>query len=185
MAVSGLSFVSPVRLLTDCRQLFPALVDVPRLFYVSGDGQTANPGSALPFPLMAATWFGSVRFTILQGNGTLSNPNMTPSSATGTGSFLDVTPGSGAPGSLSTPGLDGIAWCAWTIDSTPAQLVRADLLDIDGNVTAEPPLYYTVVLPGQQAQQPQSNGNTGLLELAVNNTMVVKNPSIFGPSSTP
>ena len=181
VTVSGQSFASPVVLLTDCRRLFPALVDVPRLFYVSGDGQTASPGSALPFPLMAATWFGSVRFTILEGNGTLSNPNMTPSSATGTGGYLDVTPGSGPPGSTSTAALDGIAWCTWTIDSTPAQLVRADLLDVDGNVTGGPPLYYTVVLPGQQAQQPQSNGNTGLLELSVNNTMVVKNPYIFGP----
>ena len=48
-----------VKLLWDCRNLYPSLTSIPRLFYVSGDGQEAMPSliapdgiSRLPQPLV-------------------------------------------------------------------------------------------------------------------------------------
>lgn len=165
--------------ISDCRELFPALTDVPRLFYVSGDGQTANPDNTVPAPLMAATWFGSVRFTIAKGDGSLTDPQ--GNTVTGQGSFLDVVPGSGT--SSTYPDMDGIASCSWVLDSNPAipqQIVRAQLLDDNGNLTDhQTPLYFFASL-----QSGQARANTGIIELTMTPYMPALSKGatiVFGP----
>ncbi len=123
----------PLEVLADCRQLFPPLTDLPSLFYVSGDGQTANPDYSLPSPLVAATSVRTVRFTIERGSGSLGNP----ASASGPGAHLDVATGP-----------DQLVSCVWQLDNvTQAQRVRAEALDSDGNPINSPPIYYNAVLP--------------------------------------
>ncbi|MDA4121769.1 MAG: DUF6519 domain-containing protein [Thaumarchaeota archaeon] len=167
-----LLFVSPIRLLTDCRNLFPALTDLPRLFYVSGDGQTANADYSLPSPLMAAAWSGRVRFTIVKGTGTLTNSDAAGSPAQGLGGFLDVMPGSTTPDPLIYPDLAHVAWCTWVIDqSTPVQIVRAEKLDSDGHLTDSSPIYYNAVLPGGGSQpaapSAAASATTGIINVAL------------------
>jgi hypothetical protein len=156
--------------LADCRELFPALTDVPRLAYVSGDGQTASPGGSLPFPLMAAAPLGRVRFTVVVGSGTLSDPQ-TGATAQGPGAILDVSPDG-----------DGVASCNWTLDaSMQAQRVEADLLDLDGSITERQPLYFNASFGS--AGGAAALATTGLLELVVtdNNGGPVAMPASYGP----
>lgn len=108
--------------ISDCRSLFPPLTELTELFYVSGDSQEATPNPTLPattplplaLPLKVGVANGEwpvvgarVRFTVKVGGGTL-------------------TP---APGLVVT-GADGVASCAWSINSTdPNPEVLAELLD--------------------------------------------------------
>jgi hypothetical protein len=114
-------------LLSDCRELFPPLTQLTSLFYVSGDGQEAlhDPSQApallpLPQPLQVGVSLGqwpvegaTVRFEITEGNGRLQ----------GSGASVDVATGA-----------DGIATCAWELDSvTQVQEVQATLRNANGD----------------------------------------------------
>jgi hypothetical protein len=172
LAVLQCDAAGAVTLLTDCRELFPALTDVTRLTYVSGDGQVAGPNGSLPFPLMAAAPLGQVRFTIVVGSGTLSDPT-TGATAQGPGAVLDIIPDK-----------DGIAGCNWTLDtSSQAQRVEADLLDLDGGITERQPLYFNAFLAAGGAGVAAPTAITGLLELVVSDTNgnAVKPPVNYGP----
>lgn len=106
------------RVLSDCRNRFPPLTGLTHLHYVSGDGQTADPGAALPRPLQAGVVNGTrpvagaqVRFRITAGGGALS--------------------AGGAAGAsvVVATGADGVAECAWQLDQgTPSQQVEATLV---------------------------------------------------------
>jgi hypothetical protein len=128
---------------------------------------------------MAATWFGKVRFTIVDGNGKLTGSS--GSSVTGQGSSLDVSPGTGSP-NATYPDLDGIASVSWSLDpTTQPQVVMAELLDDDGDVTEhQAPLYYSAVLQAGQAQ-----GNTGIVELFMSPNILPRIQKgatfVFGP----
>jgi hypothetical protein len=100
----------------DCRKLFPPLTELITLLYVGGDGQEAMPGNALPQPLRVRVVNGQapvigaqVRFTVVQGGGSLSVAQPMP-----------------------TTGPNGIAECGWTLGAAGLQRVEAVLLDAGG-----------------------------------------------------
>lgn len=105
--------------LSDCRNLFPTLTEMTHLFYVSGDGQEAMPGDALPQPLQVGVSNGEhpvasagIKFKVLIGSGQLQE---------GSNSGTEITVLTNA---------DGIAECAWTLGNTHlSQRVEAVLLD--------------------------------------------------------
>ncbi len=106
----------------DCRPLFPPLTELTSLFYVSGESQEATPDPTKPaatllplaLPLKVGVANGGwpvvgarVRFKIQAGAGTL-------------------TPATG----IVVTAADGVASCAWSLDSGMAnQQVIAELLD--------------------------------------------------------
>ena len=100
----------------DCRELFPPLTELTTLLYVGGDGQEAMPGNSLPQTLRARVVNGTapvigaeVRFTVMQGGGSLSVAQP-----------------------VATTAPDGIAECGWTLGTAGAQQVEAVLLDAGG-----------------------------------------------------
>ncbi|HJW92880.1 MAG TPA: DUF6519 domain-containing protein [Thermoanaerobaculia bacterium] len=110
----------------DCRHIFPPITELTAFLYVSGDGQEAMPGNAIPRPLQAAVYNGtwpvvgaSVRFTA-EGNGHVA------------------ANAAGLPGATNTvvitTGSDGIASCFWLPENDikkTSQQVEARLLDAD------------------------------------------------------
>ncbi len=123
----------------DCRDQFPSATDLTSLFYVSGDGQEAMPDPtqpqklvALDNPLIVGVANGQwpvngrkVRFAITVGKGQL----------TGGGTSVDLT-------TARLNGVDGLASCAWSLDSTThSQQVKATLLDDAGNPLHLPILF--------------------------------------------
>jgi Family of unknown function (DUF6519) len=122
--------------LSDCRNLFPPLTELTALSYVSGDGQEAAPDFAdltktlpLPQPLVAGIANGglpvqgaTVRFTVTVGSGI-------------------ILPGGGKTFETTTD-TQGLASCAWQLDSTtPSQQVLAELLDAAGKRLHLPVLF--------------------------------------------
>jgi hypothetical protein len=110
---------------SDCRKLFPPLTQLRHCFMVGGTGQEKMPdpgGALVPLddPLEVGVDNGSlpvqgatVRFTITAGNGTLIGNIQTTKIPTGS---------------------DGVARCAWSIDSvTELQQVEAVLVDDQDN----------------------------------------------------
>jgi hypothetical protein len=136
---------------TDCRCLWPTLTGVPRLFYLSGDGQEVMPAAAynkLPHPLIAgianahcAAGARTVRFTVLAPDG---NPAVAPS-----GGRLGAEGGALAP--VATPvdipiNAAGEARCEFHLERTHySQQVRAELLDAAGQAV-RPAIYYNASL---------------------------------------
>jgi hypothetical protein len=136
-----------VTLTSDCRCLWPALTLVPRLFYVSGDGQEVMPDLVpdptkpqpffpLPQPLIVGLGNGQcapegtkVRFTVILGDGRV---------AAGVGSPLALT--------IDVPiGADGMAQCNFHLDGNyPAhysQRAQARLLDAAGAPCSLPVIF--------------------------------------------
>ena len=131
---------------SDCRCLWPALSTVPRLFYVSGDGQEVMPDlkkgaskhTKLPCPLIVGVANGhcneglkSVRFDVVN---TVSNPSeglVSVAGGTPTQSFAIVQ-------------LDamGLAKVDFYLDATnPVQQVVARLLDSQSNPVSLPLIF--------------------------------------------
>jgi len=120
----------------DCRRLFPALTDVNGLFYLGGDGQQAVPNPtnlALLVPLSQPLRVGvanglqnaHLRFTVTRGGGSLQ----------ATGASVEVVTDA-----------NGIAACAWELDSTTLiQQVEANLIDTAGK-TVHLPIRFTASL---------------------------------------
>ncbi|NQX02822.1 hypothetical protein HQ447_19350, partial [bacterium] len=111
----------------DCRCLWPSLTGVPRLFYLSGDGQEVMPRAALnplPQPLIAgianahcAEGPRKVRFSVITGGGQVAAEGSAPTAAT-----TEITVNAA-----------GEASCDFHLDrSTYSQQVRAELLDAGG-----------------------------------------------------
>lgn len=104
-----------LHVLADCRSLFPPLTALRQLFYLSGDGQEALPGNALPRPFTVGVSRGgqpvhgaAVRFRRIAGNGTL----------TGGVAQLDVLTDA-----------NGVAQAGFTLDGPSAvHVVEAQLL---------------------------------------------------------
>ena len=111
-----------ITVVSDCRKLFPPLIAMEQLLYVSGDGQDAAPNAPLPQPLAVRVARGNVplpgrgvRFEVESGDGTIS----------GGWQFDTVTD------------RDGQALCDWRLGAgatAPARFQRvcASLLDGDG-----------------------------------------------------
>jgi len=128
-------FKAGVFTISDCRSLFPPLTELTSLFYVSGESQEATPNPTLPpatllplaLPLKVGVANGEwpvagarVRFTVTAGGGLL-NP----------------------AGGLVFTGPDGIAPCAWSINSTATNPeVIAELLDAGGARVGEPVIFH-------------------------------------------
>lgn len=123
---------------SDCRTLFPPLTGLIRLFYVSGDGQEAMPGNALPRPLQVAVsndkfpvQGARVRFRIVGGSG-----------------YLSSTSGSGSEQIVLTDE-QGIAACSWYLgypgegygDGGDTPVVEAVLLEA-GDRVIHPPIRF-------------------------------------------
>jgi hypothetical protein len=121
--------------LTDCRSLFPAITELLGMYYVGGDGQEVVPDPSEPGALLAlrqplrvgvasGQWpvaGATVRFQIAAGAGRLQ----------GAGVVVDVTTGN-----------DGLAACAWEVDSVAAmQQVVATLLDPTGTAMHLPVVF--------------------------------------------
>jgi hypothetical protein len=118
-------------IVNDCRELFPPLTEMIRLFPVSGDGQEAMPGRPVPRPVQVGVANGQwpvqgarVRFEVAGGNGRLGAAGASPCTnfAAGGSSSVDVETGA-----------DGIAGCCWRLDGvTLSQQVEATVQEIDG-----------------------------------------------------
>ena len=149
-----------VTLVSDCRCLWPALTAVPRLFYVSGDGQEVMPDLTapadtrfrLPRPLIVGVANAhcleratSVRFQVVN---TASSPS------TGLVAAADEVP---TQDFVSVP-LDatGLAKCDFHLDGVnPTQQVTARLLDAAGNPVSLPVIFNAnLSLASQVAYQP-------------------------------
>jgi len=149
-------------LISDCRCLWPALSTVPRLFYVSGDGQEVMPDlqkgaskhTKLPCPLMVGVANGqcieglkSVRFDVVN---TVSNPS----------EGLVVVAGGTPTQSFEIVQLDavGLAKVDFYLDATnPVQQVVARLLDLQSNPVSLPLIFNAQLsVASQVAYQPGS-----------------------------
>jgi hypothetical protein len=126
---------------TDCRCLFPALTTIPRMFYVSGDGQEVMPDQTtvdghwkLPQPLIVGvanphcldrTW--KVRFTVMAASGGL------------------VVASGGAPAAATVDIVvdsAGLASCDFHLDPTHvSQRVMATLLDASNQPVSLPIIF--------------------------------------------
>jgi hypothetical protein len=126
----------------DCRCLYPALTSVPRLFYVSGDGQevmpdliAANGLYKLPQPLIVGVANAqcleqplTVGFGVTQGNG-------------GVVAFGGLAADINAVVNLTTDP-NGLAKCHFYLENqTYSQQVTAQLLDADGNPVSLPIIF--------------------------------------------
>jgi len=125
---------------TDCRCLWPALTGVPRLFYLSGDGQEVMPTgplNKLPQPLIAgianshcADGPRAVRFTVITGAGQVAAVGSAPSL---TSVVIPINALGQAP-------------CDFHLDGTNySQQVRAELLDANGQ-PVRPALIFNATL---------------------------------------
>jgi hypothetical protein len=138
---------------TDCRCLWPALTNVPRLFYVSGDGQEVMPTTSgdplgfnssnffkLPQPLIVGLGNGQcappgtkVRFSVIAPPST--GRVAVVGTTTPTGQIVDVPIGA-----------NGMAGCDFHLDGTHySQQVRAELLDAAG-VPCSLPIIFNATL---------------------------------------
>lgn len=124
----------------DCRLAFPQLADMLQLFYAGGDGQSfvsATAGASALVPMLAGVSLGGrpvpgarVRFTVVQGQGTVQPP-------------------------VATTGANGIAACAYTPDpQNPTQVVEATLLGRDGMTSRHLPIRYTFTRAAAGTVQP-------------------------------
>lgn len=124
----------------DCRCLWPGLTGVPRLFYLSGDGQEVMPRTALnklPKPLIAgianshcAEGPRNVRFTVITGGGQVSAVGTAPTQTT---VIIPINSLGHAP-------------CDFHLDgSNYSQQVRAELLDAGGQ-PVRPAIIYNATL---------------------------------------
>ncbi|MBI4276921.1 MAG: hypothetical protein HY660_00570 [Armatimonadetes bacterium] len=135
--------------LSDCRDLFPAVTELTSFFYRSGDGQEAMPDPAQPaararlqWPLVVGVANGewpvagaAVRFTLVTPatGGQLQAIGQTVGPATGT-SVVVVT------------GSNGLAACDWEMEpTTRKQMVEAVLQDPAG-ITFHLPIRFTANL---------------------------------------
>jgi hypothetical protein len=136
---------------TDCRCLWPALTTVPRLFYVSGDGQEVMPDLTdttgkrykLPRPLIVGLGNGQcappgtkVRFSVIYSPNFPHDGRVAVVGTTApTGQIVDVPLGA-----------DGMASCDFHLDGTHyTQQVRAQLLDAAG-VPCSLPIIFNATL---------------------------------------
>jgi hypothetical protein len=141
---------------SDCRRKFPPVTELTSLYYVSGDGQEAMPGNALPNQLQVRVANGqipvigaTVRFTVLTGSGSLSSV---------------------APAVTTTPD-DGIAGCSWTLgpDGSGSQRVSAELLDAAGNPVPGQIVYFNANLSVAENVYYDPKGCESLDDVNVNN----------------
>ncbi|MGA9365524.1 MAG: DUF6519 domain-containing protein [Bacteroidota bacterium] len=137
-----------VRLVSDCRCLWPALTSIPRLFYVSGDGQEVMPDLTQPKALVkllqplivgvanaqCLRQSAKVRFTVEVGSGQVAAFSGTPSSTTPKVAEVTIDPAR------------GLAECDFYLDgTTPSQRVVAQLLDAT-NQPVSPPIIFNANL---------------------------------------
>lgn len=148
LGIVKLNADSKSTIIADCRCLYPTLNTVPRLYYVSGDGQEVMPVpgeklAELPHPLQVYVPRGCcsdvrsaiVRFYLSdEAEGDLSASSGAPAENPPGQHVLDVQ---------IRP--DGIAECTWQLDATkwnaPAlwtQHVEAQLVDDADNLLAPP-----------------------------------------------
>lgn len=106
----------------DCRPFFPALTDLKAMYYVSGDGQEADPNKTLPYDLVVGVSNGrhavkgaAVQF-VVTGGGTVS---------------------------VTIPYTDaqGLARCRWTLGGSGPQQVTAILRDDSGQAVHLPVIF--------------------------------------------
>jgi hypothetical protein len=130
---------------TDCRCLWPALTSVPRLFYVSGDGQEVMPAPPssnnlykLPNPLIVG----------VANAHCLKQPAMVHFYVSAGGGL--VAPQGGVPASFAKIPTDaaGLAHCDFYLDGAAghSQQVTAILLDANGNPVWMTPLIFNANL---------------------------------------
>lgn len=107
--------------------LFNAKLVPPEMFYVSGDGQEAMPGAALPVPLKVGVSYeqipvtgARVKFELLSGGGTLTTV---------------------PAGGIVTTDANGIAFCNWKLGTTGIQQVKATMLDKANNPVHLPVIF--------------------------------------------
>jgi len=134
---------------SDCRCLWPALTSVPRLFYVSGDGQEVMPDLTTP----AGIWYklprplvvGVANAHCLRRPHSVRFERLSPS--TGTVVAAGINPGATAVASVDLPlNPEGLAQCDFHLDnSQPTQQVRAQLLDAD-NLPVSLPIVFNANL---------------------------------------
>jgi hypothetical protein len=150
---------------SDCRQLFPSLIDLKMLSYVGGGGQEGEPGKTLPFPLTAGVSIGNtpvsnvkVRFEVKPGNGNLGENNQNQIQ-----SIIELKTDS-----------EGLVRCYWKLDADAknvSQQVLARMLDDVSNNNNLNPTHLSLLYNASIGQQPSgvSAGlaNTGIINLVL------------------
>jgi hypothetical protein len=127
-----------IQVLADCRSFFRPLSNSVSLHYVSGDGQQAAEDGKLPFPLIACLSIGNtpmpgmkVRFSMVKGNGKLSDLTESTSSTGHTASIVLLTDE------------EGLVNCKWMLDTeNHDQQVQTTLLISERENINLPKLYF-------------------------------------------
>lgn len=158
LAVVNIDSAGTVTVVDDCRKLFPPLTAVNTFFYLGGDGQEALPNpldstALIPLaqPLRAGVANGTtkstVRFSVVQGQGSLQARDSTGQPTGPKGASVDCV------------ATNGVAECLWWLDSTTqSQVVEANLLDLVGE-TVHLPIRYSANL-SQASQVSYDPGKT-------------------------
>jgi Family of unknown function (DUF6519) len=123
---------------SDCRNFFPATVDMNTLNYVGGDGQTTEADRIVPAPL---------RVSVLNGRWPVADARVLFTTAAG-GNLSDGA-ASGSSIEVRT-GVDGLATVAWTLDPDPtltSQNTIVQLLDEAGAQISAPIIFTAQVRP--------------------------------------
>jgi hypothetical protein len=117
--------------ITDCRNLFPPVTELTSFFYLSGDGQEATPDPATPLLPLAQP----LRVGVANGEWPVAGARVEFKILSGGPGQLQ---GAASPAYVLT-GADGVATCAWKLDSANAsQQVEARLLDALDNTVHLP-----------------------------------------------
>ncbi|MCC6444407.1 MAG: hypothetical protein IT210_13260 [Armatimonadetes bacterium] len=114
-----------LRVLSDCRPLFPALTEMVSLFYIGGDGQEAMPGADLSQPLEVG---------VSNGEWPVAGAQV-EFRCTASGGTVRAQEGDAAALTVITVATDiaGVARCFWRLDAAnDSQQVEAVLKDAAG-----------------------------------------------------
>ena len=166
LAVLSINDSGAVTLVSDCRCLWPALTSIPRLFYVSGDGQEVMPDLTapagklfkLPKPLIVGVANAHCLETATNVRFEVVNTSANPSSG------LVVVAGGAPTATLVVVPLDsqGLAKCDFHLDGVHSnQQVTARLLD-DTNNPVSLPIVFNANLSTASQVAYQPGGCAGL-----------------------
>ena len=136
--------------IVDCRKLFPPVTELTSFFYLSGDGQEATPDPAQPGGFLALE---ALRVGVANGTVPVPGARVEFTILTGTGQLQ----GAAGPAIILTDA-NGVAACAWTLDSTTAkQQVEARLIDVLGNSVHLPVRFNAILSRAEEVSYDPAN----------------------------
>jgi len=128
-----------LKVIHDCRKLFPPLTELARFFMLGGDGQECAPGASLP---------QLVRVGVMNGTYPVPGARVQFRADSPQARLADSLSGLGTSNTNTIDGIPtnekGVAECAWKPDSNggPSQMLEAILLDSEGKPASHPPIHF-------------------------------------------